>query len=426
MPRPAVVGRDPQLGQLLHRAEAHDARVADHLVAGLADPEAAALLRGHELDQRALALPVGVDLGSASPRLVRASARASRRDASQARSPRSNTARRSLGATLAEARARSSPGRVSVLALRGVLAGSRRARAGARAAPARRTRARTAAPRSSPPPSRSRRARPGHHRQVVGAGGEPGGEAAQAQAEHRGHRLVLAHVHEHAEGPVAERAQALAAPAWRPRCRPRPGPGGSRAGRSAGTAPCAAAPGPGTAAASPIAQTFSRPFTRMCASTSMRPSSVERQPELATTAAAASPRRSSRRVRVGIALAGGEHRGALVHAVEPRAGADLHAAAAQLARWRTRPGSAGISGMIRSSASTRIQRVPVEPAARVAVDHVGHVVLQLGDPLEPGVAGARRTRRSGTRAGSRRPAATRPSRGSRARGCAARSPRRAS
>ena len=44
--------------------------------------------------------------------------------------------------------------------------------------------------------------------------------------------------------------------------------------------------------------------------------------------------------------------------------------------------------MTRSVASTRIQRIPLHAAARVEVDHVGGEVLQLGEPLEAGVAGA--------------------------------------
>src|SRR4051794_17572983 len=46
----------------------------------------------------------------------------------------------------------------------------------------------------------------GHEREVVGACGEPGREAAQLDAEHRGHGLVAAHVHEDAERLVAELA----------------------------------------------------------------------------------------------------------------------------------------------------------------------------------------------------------------------------
>ena len=49
---------------------------------------------------------------------------------------------------------------------------------------------------------------PRHHRQVVGAGQEPGGEAAPLDAERLGDRLLVAHVHEHAERLVGERLRA--------------------------------------------------------------------------------------------------------------------------------------------------------------------------------------------------------------------------
>ena len=52
----------PKLGQLVHRSEAGDARVADQLVAVLADPETAVGLSGHELDEGALAPPLLADL----------------------------------------------------------------------------------------------------------------------------------------------------------------------------------------------------------------------------------------------------------------------------------------------------------------------------------------------------------------------------
>ena len=51
----------------------------------------------------------------------------------------------------------------------------------------------------------------GHHREVVAAGEQPGERAAPLHADRLGDRLALAHVDEHAERPVAERAHAARA-----------------------------------------------------------------------------------------------------------------------------------------------------------------------------------------------------------------------
>ena len=57
-PRPPCEGSHPELRQLVHRAEARHDDVADQLIVLLAHDEAAAGLRGDELDQRPLVAPV--------------------------------------------------------------------------------------------------------------------------------------------------------------------------------------------------------------------------------------------------------------------------------------------------------------------------------------------------------------------------------
>ena len=50
--------------------------------------------------------------------------------------------------------------------------------------------------------------------------------------------------------------------------------------------------------------------------------------------------------------------------------------------------SGWISSITRSRASTSMKRMPSQPRPRVALDHVGGEVLQLGEALQPGVAAA--------------------------------------
>ena len=74
-----------------------------------------------------------------------------------------------------------------------------------------------------------------------------------------------------------------------------------------------------------------------------------------------------------------------IHALEHRPGADLDAAAAQLARRERRQARRDL----RHDPVLRLDKHEaraLEPAARIAVDHVGHVVLKLGHALHPGVA----------------------------------------
>ena len=114
--------------------------------------------------------------------------------------------------------------------------------------------------------------------------------------------------------------------------------------------------GSGTAAASPIAQTLSWPLTRMVASTSMRPCSVSGSPSSFTTAGGFTPA-VQQTVRVGTCSpvesvaerSSMRSRRVPVRSSMPRARSSRDANSARLA---------GISGMIWSSASTRIQRVP--------------------------------------------------------------------
>ena len=77
---------------------------------------------------------------------------------------------------------------------------------------------------------------PRHHREVVGAGQEPGREPAPLDADGLRDRLLVAHVDEDAERLVVERLRLARRRARPRRCRPRSGPGAARAGRSAASA----------------------------------------------------------------------------------------------------------------------------------------------------------------------------------------------
>ena len=198
--------------------------------------------------------------------------------------------------------------------------------------------------------------------QVVGPGGEPGREAAQAQPEDRRHGLVLAHVHEHAERLVAERPRPRRPPSAAATLLAHDaGPAGWRAGRSAGTALGGALAGSGTAAASPMAQTLSPALhpQRARRSRSGRPARAAGRAR-STTPGGLHAGGPADACRVGIALAGRT----APRCARPCARAACRCGSRSRGRaaraWRTRRGSRGISGMIRSCASTRIQRVPVE------------------------------------------------------------------
>ena len=75
-----------------------------------------------------------------------------------------------------------------------------------------------------------------HHRQVVACAPATRRARRATGCRASGDRLAAAHVDEHAERPVGERAHAAACRASRRRCARRGGPGGSRAARSAATA----------------------------------------------------------------------------------------------------------------------------------------------------------------------------------------------
>ena len=115
--------------------------------------------------------------------------------------------------------------------------------------------------------------------------------------------------------------------------------------------------GSGTAAASPIAQTLCCPVTRMYASVSMRPPFVSGRPSSLTTAGGFTPA-VQHTVRVGTrspvestALRSSMRSSRVpVRSSIPRPRSSWEANSARLS---------GISGMIRSSTSAMIQRVPV-------------------------------------------------------------------
>ena len=245
---------------------------------------------------------------------------------------------------------------------------------------------------------------------------------------------------EQAHGPVGHDPQrAGRCPAWRPggRCAPRTRPG-SRAGgcpaswpppcagpcprtrRACGSGTCAAClpasaaatlsattrpwrsacwavggealalvAGSGTAAASPMAHTFSRPGTRMVsrrpgcgrARSSGRPRLAHHRRGLDARRPAhecgwARPRRWTARA---VSLARPRRAACRCGSPCPRP---------RSSRVANSASSAGISCITRSVGLDQDPAGAVEAAARVAVDHVGHVVLELGDALQPGVAGA--------------------------------------
>ena len=87
------------------------------------------------------------------------------------------------------------------------------------------------------------------------------------------------------------------------------------------------------------------------------------------------------------ALAVGQRHRPRLRRLERRVGEDLHPAATQLAGREL--GQAG--GCLGHHPVARLHEHEAgagHAAARVAGDHVGHVVLQLGDPLEARVAGS--------------------------------------
>ena len=169
-PEPGVRRRHPQLGQLVHRAEAGDAGVADHLVVVLADHERAVGLGDDELEQAALALPAGVEVVARALGARGGSRPRSLREASRAASPSSNVARRSLAR----------PSRKERTLTRDLLARVLERRRVAELAELRRGAPEHQA--DGPVDGQPHLARDaGHHRQVVGARREPGREAAQAQ-----------------------------------------------------------------------------------------------------------------------------------------------------------------------------------------------------------------------------------------------------
>ena len=263
---------------------------------------------------------------------------------------------------------------------------ARRAPADARAGRARRTRGRRTARRSSPPPAAA---------SVPGRASSACGRCAPRTT--RGSRGTArpAWIRRPCACPCPRRPRGSCSGTAAPghaRARPRRCPPTSRPWRSAccavggvGRAPFA--DGSGTAAVSPIAQMFSWPFTRSVGSTSIRPL-VRRAAGRARARAAAARRPAVQQtVRVGMRSPGGERRGVLLHGVEARAGADLDSAAAQLGGGELGQARADLGHDPVEPLDQDPARA-VDPAARIAVDHVGDHVLQLGDPLDARVARA--------------------------------------
>ena len=118
----------------------------------------------------------------------------------------------------------------------------------------------------------------------------------------------------------------------------------------------------------------------------MRPSLGEREPELPHDRGRLHAGGPADRAR-GHALAGRERGRALVHALEASARAQLDAARPQLPRRELREA-------LRDLGHDLVERLHEDPAragaaaARVLLDRVVHVVLELRDPLDARVAGA--------------------------------------
>ena len=259
-----------------------------------------------------------------------------------------------------------------------------------------------------------------HEREVVGARREPGREAAQAHAEHRGHRLVAAHVHEHPERSVAEAARLAA------------GEGGGHAvrhdlalaqrvlgrGRGGRLAALGRVGHRGGVADRPDVLAPRDPHGRVHHDAAVRPERKAEPGHRGRGPHAGGPGHGAG----GDSLPGAERGEVRLHGVEHRARSDLDPAPAQLAR--------GERGQARRDLGhDPVLRLHQEEAgalhaaARVAVDHVGHVVLQLGHALHAGVARAHED--EGEKAPFARPGrdAPPPPRGSRWRGSAGRSRR---
>ena len=166
---------------------------------------------------------------------------------------------------------------------------------------------------------------------------------------------------------VGERPDLAVAEHRRRRSRRRACPAAARAGRSAGTAARSSAAGSGTAAQSPTAQTFSRPRTRIVAVDVDAAVRLERQAQVADDRRRLDARRPADRPGRD-RLAGRQLRAVVLDALEQRAGAHLDAAGAQLARrpvgeLRVDLGHDPVLRLDEDPAR------PVEPAARVALDH---------------------------------------------------------
>ena len=210
--------------------------------------------------------------------------------------------------------------------------------------------------RSSRPP-----AGPGGRARASSPGGRcaprtrPGSRAAARRASWP--RPCAAHVDEHAERPVAERPRLAAGRARRRRCRPRRRPWRIACWRWAGSGACRRLAGRARRRRRRSPRRCRGPPRASCASVSMRPPRVERQAELAHDRRRLHARPSSTAVRVGMRSpvesvtasrsAGVQHVPVRISIPRPRS-----SRVANSARL------AGISGMIRSRASTRIQRVP--------------------------------------------------------------------
>ena len=183
----------------------------------------------------------------------------------------------------------------------------------------------------------------------------PGSRAGAARASWR--PPCAAHVHEHAERPVAERPRLPAGERGRDVARPRAGPGGSRAGRSAATGARRRLAGSGTAAASPIAHTLSLALDAHVGVGLDPVALAERQTELLHHAGRAHARGPAHQVGRH-ALAGRQRarsRSSMLSSVVP---VRISMPRRRSSRAATSARLSGISRMIRSCASTRIQRVP--------------------------------------------------------------------